>query len=56
MTMRHITPGSADWDDLIAAEQERDAHRPTPEEVAKLRALREAAPASARRDTRDGPH
>jgi hypothetical protein len=42
MQLRHIRPGSADWNDAINEGREADLARLSPEEVKRLRALLEA--------------
>ena len=42
MQLRHIRPGSAEWNDAINEGREADLARLSPEEVKRLRAILEA--------------
>ena len=55
MQLRHIRPGSAEWNDAINEGREADLARLSPEEVKRLRAILEAEGLSEEGTSRTGP-
>jgi hypothetical protein len=52
MQLRHIRPGSLEWQDAKTEEVEQGGERLTPEEMIRLRRLADESPSARKQETR----
>jgi hypothetical protein len=55
MQLRHIRPGSLEWQDAQTEEAEQGSERLTPEEISRLRRLTDEGPMAGKQATAARP-